>query len=70
MMGNGRLNKIVCFYMLGTTEFKRKKVTALKLFHLTASPPSLKSWFFHIATQSQRGERKGDHWSLEFGDYL
>jgi hypothetical protein len=69
MMGNGRLNKIECFHMFGTTEFKWKKVTALKLFHLTASPPLLESWFFHIPTQPLGGEDKGEGEFLSLGHW-
>ncbi len=38
-MGNHRLYKIECLHMLGTPESERLKVTALNLFHQTASPP-------------------------------
>jgi hypothetical protein len=41
--------------MLGTPESERQKVSALNLFHPTASPPFPESPFFHIATQSPRG---------------
>ena len=51
-MGNRRLYKIERFHTLGTSESERLKVTALNLFHPTASPPFPKNRFFHIATQS------------------
>jgi len=56
MMGNGRLHKIERFHTLGTPESERLNVTALNLFHPTASPPFQKVGVFHITTQS-RGER-------------
>jgi len=37
-MGNRRLHKTECAHMLGTPESERLKVTALNLFHPTASP--------------------------------
>jgi hypothetical protein len=37
-------------------ESERLKVTALNLFHPTASPLFQNVGLFHIATQSQRGE--------------
>jgi len=52
MMGNRRLNKIECIHTLGTFEFERIKVTALNLFHPTASPPFLKSVFSYYDTVS------------------
>jgi hypothetical protein len=56
-MGNRRLHKIECFHNVGTLESERLKVTALNLFHPTASPPFLKNLFFHIATGEEgRGE--------------
>jgi hypothetical protein len=42
--------------MLATSELKPLKVAALNLFHPTASPLFPKTSFFHIATQSPRGE--------------
>ena len=54
-MGNRLLHKIKCIHTLDKPESERLKVTALNLFHPTASPPSRKSWFFHIVTQSLRG---------------
>jgi len=38
-MGNCRLNKTECVHKLDTPELEQLKVTALNLFHLTASPP-------------------------------
>ena len=55
-MGNRRLYKIECLHTLGTPESERLKVTALNLFHPTASPRFPKNRFFYIATQSLDGE--------------
>ena len=55
-MGNCRLYEIECLHTLGTPESERLEVTALNLFHPTASPPFQKVGFFHIVTQSLRGE--------------
>jgi hypothetical protein len=54
-MGNRRLYKIECLHTLGTPESERLKVTALNLFHPTASPPFQKVGFFHLAAQPQEG---------------
>src|SRR4030042_2014163 len=54
-MGNRRLHKIERFHTPGTYESERLKVTALNLFHPTASPPFPKNRFFHIVTQSPVG---------------
>jgi hypothetical protein len=59
-MGNRRLYKVERFRTPGTSESERLKVTALNLFHPTASPPSPKNRFFHIATQSRWGEGWGE----------
>jgi hypothetical protein len=59
-MGNRRLYRIERFHTPGTSESERLKVTALNLFHPTASPPFTKNRFFHIATQSQWGEGGGE----------
>ena len=59
-MENRRLYEIECLHMLGTPESERLKVTALNLFHPTASPPFPKNPFFHIATQSLAGEGGGE----------
>ena len=56
-MGNCHLYKIECFHTLGKPESERLKVTALNLFHPTASPPSQKVGFF-ILRHSLRGGRK------------
>ena len=56
IMGNCHSYKIEIFHTLGTPESERINVTALNLFHPTASPPSSKSRFFHITTQPPRGE--------------
>jgi len=37
-MGNRRLYEAECIHMLGTPKSERLKVTALNLFHPTASP--------------------------------
>jgi hypothetical protein len=54
-MGNRRLYKIECLHTLGTPESERLKVTALNLFHPTASPFFQKVCFPPIATQSLHG---------------
>jgi len=41
--------------MLGTPESERLKVTALNLFHPTASPPFQKWGFFILRHSLQRG---------------
>ena len=53
-MGNRRLHKIERFYTLVTPESERLKVTALNLFHPTASPRPQKVGFF-ILQHSLRG---------------
>ena len=50
-MGNRRLYKIEHFHTLGTSESERLKVTALNLFHPTASPRLPKDRFLYVATQ-------------------
>jgi hypothetical protein len=55
-MGDRRLFKIECFHLPGTPESERVKVTALNLFHPTASPPFQKVGFF-ILRHSLLGER-------------
>jgi len=61
-MGNYHLYKIECVLTLGTRESERLKVTALNLFHPTASPLFQNVGFFHIATWSRWGESKrSDH---------
>ena len=47
--------------MLGTSESERLRVTALNLFHPTASPLS-KEVVFHVATQPLEG--KGRKWDI------
>ena len=59
-MGNRHLYKIECFHTLGTPESERLKVTALNLFHPTASPLFQNVGFFHIATQPLMGEGAGE----------
>ena len=59
-MGNRRLYKIECVHMLGTPELERLKVTALNLFHSTASPLFQNVGFFHIATEPHWGEGGGE----------
>ncbi len=58
-MGNHRLCKMERFHKLGTFEFKRLKVTALNLFHPTASPLLVKTRFF-VSRHSLlvKGEKK------------
>ena len=59
MMGNRRLYKIERFHAPGASESEPLKVTALNLFHPTASPLFPKNRFFHIATQSPVGRGIG-----------
>lgn len=51
-MGNGRFHKIERFHTLGMPACEQLNVTALNLFHPTASPPFQKVGVFHITTQS------------------
>ncbi len=44
------------FHTPGASESERLKVTALNLFHPTASPPLFNHRVLGIAIQSQRGE--------------
>jgi len=46
IMGNRHFYKIECFHTLGTPKSKRLKVTALNLFHPTASLPFRETGFF------------------------
>jgi hypothetical protein len=46
IMGNRRLYKMECLHTLGAPESEGLKVTALNLFHPTASPPFEKFGFF------------------------
>jgi len=55
-MGNRHLYKIERFHSLGTPESERIKVTALNLFHPTASPPFQNVCFFYILTQPLMGK--------------
>ncbi len=55
-MGNRRLYKIECFYMVGTPESEWLKVTVLNLFHPTASPSIQKVGFFILQHSLLRGE--------------
>jgi hypothetical protein len=59
-MEKRRLYKIECFHTSDTPESERLKVTALNLFHPTASPLFPKNRFIHIATQSRWGEGRGE----------
>jgi hypothetical protein len=59
-MENRGLYEIECVHMLGKAEVERLKVTALNLFHLTASLPFSESQFFHITTQPLRGAGSGE----------
>ncbi len=71
MMGNRRLNKIVCFYTIDTSESERVKVTALNLFHPTASPLVQKSVYSYCDTTSYDGGRLGWGWtSRNFAPHL
>jgi hypothetical protein len=45
--------------MLGMPESEWLKVAALNLFHPTAPSPFQKVGFFHLVTQSPRGEGEG-----------
>ena len=58
-MGNQRLYKIEHFHTLGTSESERLKVTALNLFHPTASPRLPKDRFLYVATQPHRAGLAG-----------
>jgi len=57
-MENRRFHKIECLQTLGTAESERLKVTALNLFHPTASLPSQK-WVSSYCNQSPKGEGRG-----------
>ena len=54
-MGNRRLYKIERFHTLGTPESERLEVTALNLFHPTASPLLQKVGFFVLRHSLSRG---------------
>ena len=54
-MGNLRLHEIERFHTSGTSESERLKVTALNLFHPTASPPFQKVAFSYYDTVSKEG---------------
>jgi hypothetical protein len=58
-MRNHRLYKVEYFHMFGMPESERVKVTALNLFHPTASLLFQQVLFFHIVTQPPRGEGEG-----------
>jgi hypothetical protein len=55
--------------IVGTPESERLKVTALNLFHPTASPLFQKASSFHIATQFPR-EKAGGNIELEIMRYF
>ena len=55
MMGNYHVHQIECFHTLGTPESERLKVTALNLFHPTASPPFQKVDFFILRQSLLKG---------------
>ncbi len=57
--------------MLGTPESERLEVTALNLFHPTASPP-FEKWVFSCYDTTSNGEREGGrgHLKLKLGAYL
>ena len=56
IMGNRHLYKIECFHALGIPESEQIKVTALNLFHPTASPPFQNVGILCIVTQPPSGE--------------
>jgi len=66
-MGNRHLHKIECLHTLGTPESGRLKVTALNLFHPTASPLFQNVGFFHIATQPLKEAGKRVDINVYFG---
>jgi hypothetical protein len=53
-MGKRRLYKIECFHTSGTPESERLKVTALNLFHPTASPLLREIGFFTLRHSFER----------------
>ena len=55
-MGNDRWYDSECYHRFVDPESKGLEVAAPNLFHPTASLPFSKKWFFHITTQSPRGE--------------
>jgi hypothetical protein len=55
-MGNRRLYKIECLLTVGMPESEPLKVTALNLFHPTASPPFQKVGFFILRHSLLMGE--------------
>jgi hypothetical protein len=59
IMGNRRLYKIECLHTLGTPESDVLKVTALNLFHPTASPLLQETSLF-ILRHNLRGEEGSD----------
>jgi hypothetical protein len=68
-MGNRRFYKIRCFHTLGMVESERQKVTALNLFHPTASPPFQKIGFF-ILRHSLRGRGMGEGTDFDYTDLI
>jgi hypothetical protein len=65
-MGDCGLYKIECFHVIGTPEFERLKVTALNLFHPTASPPfkkSVSSYYGEVCL-SRGGVKSWDCWQF------
>ena len=75
-MGNRRLYKIEHFHTLGTSESERLKVTALNLFHPTASPRLPKDRFLYVATQPLRagslpaGRQEGAQYNTRRNTFL
>jgi len=59
-MGNRRLHKIERFRTFGTAESERLKVTALNLFHPTASPLFQKVGFFILRYSLLAGRDEGE----------
>jgi hypothetical protein len=58
MIGNRLLNKIECFHAIGMHESERFRVTALNLFHPTASP-LIQKGNFYITAQPPLGRGMG-----------
>ena len=58
-MGNRRLYETECIHTPGTPEFERLKVTALNLFHPTASPPFQKVASLVLQHSLLMGEGRG-----------
>jgi hypothetical protein len=59
VMGNRRLYNTKCIQMLGTPESERLDVTALNLFHPTASPSFQRVGFFILRHSIEGTGTKG-----------